>query len=248
MKKTLTAILALSLVLSMTACGGSPASTPSAAPPASGSVSASVGESAAPEATPEPTPEPVPEAPKYPLTYTPRVTDPLGGNIVRNEMAVVFDKTTPIMVEYTELARQLESIYKETEIVWPELDDQWKGWNYMEITNKDGVSSRTLNAGGYTGKGDQVIKEHIDWLKGIAGNDFKVVYLKQEEVKDDESTVPYSMIETTKSLTDKELAGAAYECFYLQTWYLVPAADQGVCIKTGDGTYTAEDILKLHKG
>lgn len=87
-----------------------------------------------------------------------------------------------------------------------------------------------------------------DWLKGIAGNDFKVVYAKQADLAAGTQTVPHSMIETTKSLTDKELAGAAYECFYLQTWYLVPAADQGVCIKTGDGTYTAEDILKLYKG
>lgn len=230
MKKLLILLASLAMLLSLTACSK----------PASNEQK--------PDTSAEPTAETEKEAvATYPLSYTPEhsMSEINEGkeNITRNKNVVFFDKSAPTTIQYTELARQLESIYKEEEIAWPELNDEWKSYKYTDITNADGVSTRTMEAGVYQEKGDKVIDEHIDWLKGIAG-DYELINKIDAELP--VVAVPYSCIKVNKSLSNKELAGLAYEAFYLQTWHLVPAANQGVLIQTPDGDFTAEQILEKY--
>lgn len=246
MKKAIAMAMLTCMILSLVACGGTPAassapaasSTPasSAAPNSSEPASSSAAEPAAPADPTE----------GYPLTYKPKysMADINAGNknIVTHQYTGCYDKTVGTTIEYTAVARELESIYKETEIVWPELNDEWKGYKYTDITNTETVSSRTMDVGQYKEKGDKVIKEHIDWLNGIAGTPSSA---KEVEVPAGEERVRYSYLKYDKSLTPKELAGIAYEALYLQTWILVPAADQGVCIVTPDGAFTAQMIVDM---
>jgi hypothetical protein len=229
MKKISILLIALVMALSLTACSKPATAQPEGKKPV--------------EETEIPVEEEVTVS--YPLSYTPAhsMAEINDGNkdISRNASVVFFSVAEPTTIQYTELARQLESIYKEEEIVWPELDDEWKSYKYSEITNVDGVSTRTMDVEAYKEKGDKVINEHIDWLKGIGG-DYELITDIDAELP--VTYVPFSCIKYDKSLTNKELAGIAYEAFYLQTWHLVPAENQGVMIQTPDGDFTAEQILE----
>ncbi|MEG1633960.1 MAG: hypothetical protein RR314_07920 [Oscillospiraceae bacterium] len=245
MKKIFTLVLTAALALSLVACGATPAAKTSAPPTTPPPVSS----------VPEPTVAPDPTA-EYPLGYTPKYTQAdaysaetnASGNkdVVQTRIDTFFNKAEPTVVEYSELCRQLESIYRGEEVVWPELNDDWKGWGYTSIVNSEEGSVRTMEAGKYMQdeKYYSVCYDHDQALRAIMGEPISVDLDKTPEGL---TRVPYNYLETTKSLTPKELAGAAYEILYLETWYLVPMADQGVLIKTPDGIYTGEMIVELNK-
>ncbi|MEG1558304.1 MAG: hypothetical protein RR235_09585 [Oscillospiraceae bacterium] len=227
MKKVLTFILIAALALSLVACGGSPA--------------ASKGQDS---------------AEGYPRSYTPKYSQAdaysaetnASGNkdVVQTRINTFFNKAEPTVVEYSELSRKLESIYKGEEVVWPELNDEWRDWGYTSIENSEKGSIRTMSAGKYMQdqKYFEVTQEHDKALRAIMGD---YVSVDTDKTPKGLTRVPYTYLESSKSLTPKELAGAAFEVLYLQTWYLVPMADQGVLIKTPDGSYTGEMIVEMNK-
>ncbi|MEG3030496.1 MAG: hypothetical protein RR827_08900 [Oscillospiraceae bacterium] len=246
MKKIFALALVLALALNMVACGGG---APKADAPAKSPE--------APAATAEPAPTKAPDPTEgYPRGYTPKYTQKdaysaetnAGGNkdVTQTRIGTFFNKAEPTVVEYSELSRKLESIYKGTEIVWPELNDDWKGWGYTSIVNSPEGSVRTMEAGKYMQdqKYFTVTQEHDAALRAIIG---EYTSVDTDKTPAGLTRVPYTYMESKKSLTPKELAGAAYEVLYLQTWYLVPMADQGVLIKTPDGSYTGEMIVEMNK-
>ncbi|MEG3030596.1 MAG: hypothetical protein RR827_09400, partial [Oscillospiraceae bacterium] len=210
---------------------------------------------AEPSEVPEPTPAPDPTE-GYPLAYTPKYTqkdaydavmNPNGiQGVTQTRIGTFFNRDEPTVVEYSELSRQLESIYKGEEVVWPELNAEWQDWGYTSIVNTAEGSVRTMDVGKYMQdqKYYNVVHDHDQALRAIMGEPTSIDVDKTPEGM---TRVPYNYLETTKSLTPKELAGAAYEILYLETWYLVPMADQGVLIKTPDGCYTGEMIVEMNK-
>lgn len=252
MKKIFTLILVAALALNLVACGGAPAPAKSESPVVPSSAPASTPVSSVP---PAPSEAPDPTA-GYPLGFTPKYTQQdaysaetnASGNkdVIQTRINTFFNKGEPTVVEYSELSRQLESIYKGEEIVWPELNDEWKGWGYTSIVNTAEGSVRTMEVGKYMQdqKYYNVCKDHDQALRAIMG---ECTSVDLDKTPAGLTRVPYNYLETTKSLTPKELAGAAYEILYLEAWYLVPMADQGVLIKTPDGTYTGEMIVEMNK-
>ncbi|MEG0322160.1 MAG: hypothetical protein RR606_08220, partial [Oscillospiraceae bacterium] len=161
-------------------------------------------------------------------------------------MGTFVPSADPPGVESSALSRPLESIYKGEEVVWPELNAEWQDWGYTSIVNSAEGSVRTMEVGKYMQdqKYYNVVHDHDQALRAIMGEPTSIDVDKTPEGM---TRVPYNYLETTKSLTPKELAGAAYEILYLETWYLVPMADQGVLIKTPDGCYTGEMIVEMNQ-
>lgn len=171
-------------------------------------------------------------------------TSKVDATIVQVSPGLFVDNTAPTTVEYNSLGRDLESMYTGETVTWPELNQEWKDWNYTSIANTATKSSRTMTAGSFSAKAADVIVQHTGLMSDVISgpvNDAETT----KELQEGEAFVPFSYLTVDKSLTREELAGIAYEAFYLQTWNLVPAADQGVCIVTPDGAYTAEMILAM---
>ncbi|MEG1778612.1 MAG: hypothetical protein RR263_00805, partial [Oscillospiraceae bacterium] len=200
MKKLIAIVLALTLALSMVACGKPETTTPDS--DATTSTESEV-EAADPTA-------------RYPIGFTPKYTQNdaysaetnASGNpdVIQTKINTFFNKGEPTVVEYAELTRQLESIYKGEEVVWPELNDEWKGWGYTSIVNTAEGSSRTMEVGKYMQdqKYVTVCTQHDQALRAIMGECTSVDLDKTPEGL---TRVPYNYLETTKSLTPKELAG-----------------------------------------
>lgn len=68
-------------------------------------------------------------------------------NITKHQHDRPYDSSVGTTIEYTALARDIEAMYKEQEIIWPELNEEWKGYKYTAIVNTDTVSTCTMDIG-----------------------------------------------------------------------------------------------------